>query len=791
MLLTHATTQRPAFSQQQADALAQQLYGIRASIKPLPSERDQGFYLQSDSGPGYVLKIANAGENQAVLDLQNKAMAHLAQHGIYCPRVYPTLTGEDMATVTTPNNSRHFVRLLSYLPGTPLVAIKPHKSELLQDLGRFLGHLNQALQDFRHPASHRDFHWDLKNAVTVIRRHGVHIQNPQRRALIEGFLTRFEDGTLPVLTSLRTSVIHNDANDHNLLVANAGSESEKISGIIDFGDMLHSYTVAELAVACAYAMLDKPDPLKTAAWIVSGYHQIYSLMDQELELLYPLIGMRLCLSVTLAAYQQKQTPDNPYLAVSEQAAWALLERLNSIHPQLAWRTFRQACKLPPCPQQQTKSPQEPNNDLPPEEILRLRRKHLGPSLSIAYRQPLKIIRGAGQYLYDHEGRAYLDAVNNVCHVGHCHPRVVRAAHDQMAVLNTNTRYLHDNVVRYAQRLCATLPEPLSICFFVCSGSEANELALRMARAHTGQYDVIVIDGAYHGNTSALIELSPYKFDGPGGSGAPSHIHKVIMPDGYRGPYKYSHPQAGEQYAEHVRQAIPQHGFAAFIAESLLGCGGQIVLPDAYLQAAYRHVRKAGGVCIADEVQVGFGRVGSHFWGFQTQGVVPDIVTLGKPMGNGHPLAAVITTPEIAASFDTGMEYFNTYGGNPVSCAVGLAVLDVIEDEGLQQHALQVGEHLKTGLRTLMDGHPLIGDVRGLGLFLGVELVLDRETLEPAPAQAAYVVERLKDHGILLSTDGPLHNVLKIKPPLVFSEADAERLVNSLDKILEEDFLQPQ
>jgi 4-aminobutyrate aminotransferase-like enzyme len=302
----------------------------------------------------------------------------------------------------------------------------------------------------------------------------------------------------------------------------------------------------------------------------------------------------------------------------------------------------------------------------------------------------------------------------------------------------------------------------------------------------------VLDAAYHGNTTALVEISPYKFDGPGGPGTPPYVHKVPMPDVYRGEYKGSDPEAGAKYARHVEETIRQEqqgkNIAAFIGESLLGCGGQIVLPDGYLKEVYRHVRGAGGVCIADEVQVGFGRVGTHFWGFETQGVVPDIVTMGKPIGNGHPLAAVVTTPEVAASFDNGMEYFNTFGGNPVSCAIGLAVLDVIADEGLQARALRVGEHLLAGLQGLMAKHPIIGDVRGLGLFVGVELVLDRGTLAPAAAQATYVVNRLRERGILMSTDGPLHNVLKIKPPLAFSEASADFLVATLDEILAEDFV---
>ncbi len=427
-----------------------------------------------------------------------------------------------------------------------------------------------------------------------------------------------------------------------------------------------------------------------------------------------------------------------------------------------------------------------------EQLRRARVEHIGRSLSISYQHPLKIVRGWMQYLYDENGRAYLDAVNNVSHVGHSHPRVVKAGQEQMAVLNTNTRYLHDYLVEYAERLCATLPDPLSVCFFVCSGSEANELALRLARAHTQRKDIIVVDAAYHGNTTTLVEISPYKFDGPGGTAAPTYVHKVPMPDVYRGRYRRNDPQAGKRYADYVEETIRQREqqqsqVGTFICESLLGCGGQIVLPDGYLKEAYRHVRDVGGICIADEVQVGFGRVGTHFWGFETQDVVPDIVTMGKPIGNGHPLAAVVTTPEIADSFNNGMEYFNTFGGNPVSCAIGMAVLDVIADEQLQANALGVGNHLMAGLRNLMQEHSLIGDVRGLGLFVGIELVLDRETLAPAPAQASYIANRMRERGILLSTDGPFHNVLKIKPPMVFTEANADFLVEMLDGILAEDF----
>jgi 4-aminobutyrate aminotransferase-like enzyme len=334
-------------------------------------------------------------------------------------------------------------------------------------------------------------------------------------------------------------------------------------------------------------------------------------------------------------------------------------------------------------------------------------------------------------------------------------------------------------------LTSKLPKELSVCYFVNSGSEANELALRLARTHTKQKDIIAIDGAYHGNTSELVNISSYKHDGPGGEGALPYVHVVRMPDTYRGEHKGS--DAGKKYAEDVLSATQKSkGVAAFIFEPLMGCGGQIIFPSNYLKEAFKHVRKAAGVCIADEVQVGFGRMGDKFWGFEIQGVVPDIVTLGKPIGNGHPIGAVVTTKEIAESFTTGMEFFSTTGGNTVSCVVGMAVLDEIENENLQKNAKKVGAYLLKRLKGLMKTYQVIGDVRGQGLFIGVEFVRNRETLEPAEEETKYVVERLRELGLLISLDGPFHNVLKIKPPLVFTTDNADSLVDALELVLQED-----
>tara|TARA_B110000014_G_C20114974_1_gene588553 strand:- start:236 stop:1531 length:1296 start_codon:yes stop_codon:yes gene_type:complete len=416
----------------------------------------------------------------------------------------------------------------------------------------------------------------------------------------------------------------------------------------------------------------------------------------------------------------------------------------------------------------------------------LRDKYLSPSLSLSYNQPLHLVRGNGQYLYDEAGREYLDAVNNIQHIGHCHPKVIEAATSQLKKLNTNTRYLDETVLNYAQSLTEKLPEGLDVCFFTNSGSESNDLALRIARHYTESVETIVLGGAYHGHAISLIEISPYKYNGTGGKGAPDHVYEVPMPDSFRG--KYRGPKSGEKYVDEISKILDQlrndqKQVSLFISEAIMGCGGQLILPPPFLKDAYQLVRESGGLNISDEVQIGFGRIGDHYWGFDSQGVVPDIVTMGKSMGNGHPLSAVVTTREIADRFNSGMEYFNSFGGNPVSSAIGHAVLNVIEEEKLQGNALKIGSLLSSMLTKLKQKHSLIGDVRGKGLFLGIELIRDQLSLEPASIEAGEIVNKMKEKGILMSTDGPDHNVIKIKPPMVFNEENAELLVNIFDEVL--------
>lgn len=421
-----------------------------------------------------------------------------------------------------------------------------------------------------------------------------------------------------------------------------------------------------------------------------------------------------------------------------------------------------------------------------QQLQQRRENLLGPSLSLSYKNKLHIVRGEGCWLYDNSGRAYLDCVNNISHVGHCHPHVVNALEQQARTLNTNTRYLHQNILDYAERLAATFPDPLCVVYFVNSGSEANELALRLARTYTARQEIISLDWGYHGNTGGLIDISPYKFARKGGNGAGTYTHIAELPDPYRGRLRGDTDDTARGYATSIDHCIAKTiekngaGPAAFIAESISGCGGQIVFPKNYLKYAFEKVRAAGGVCIADEVQTGFGRVGTAMWAFELQNATPDIVTLGKPIGNGHPMAAVITTKAIADSFNNGMEFFNSFGGNPVSCAVGMAVLDVIEDEKLLANAINMYQQLTTHLQDMQSRYSLIGDIRGHGLFLGIELVRNHQTLEPATEEASQIINYLRENGVLLSTDGPFDNVLKFKPPMVFAEPELSFFVEQLE-----------
>ncbi len=565
----------PKFSVRRAMDLAREIFGLEAvAASPLPSYVDQNFRLEHSSGRRFVLKIANAAIGRDHLDFENRAMEHVAATApaLAVQRVLSTLDGERIAPVDGTGGRRHHVRLLTYLAGQVWSQAPAPTAGRLRRLGGFVADVDRALASFSHPAMHRAQDWDVKR-LPVLRVYLGEIADPARRGIVTRVLDRFDRDVVPRLPWLPASVIHNDVNEQNVLVDAGGRE---IAGLIDFGDLVHTATASEVAVTMAYGMLGRGDPLAAGAHILSGYHRRRPLGEAELDVVFDLVLARLATSVTFCAHHSRLDPGNAYLRVSEAPAWRVLEQLIDLDRQAARRRFAEARGDAP------RARVAAGRDIP--EILDARARHVGPSLSISYRKPLKIVRGAGPYLFDDRGRAFLDAVNNVCHVGHCHPKVVAAAHAQNAVLNTNTRYLHDLLVEYAERLAATLPAPLEVCYFVNSGSEANDLALRLVRAATDRRAAVVVDGAYHGTTICAIELSPYKFSGPGGAGRPPHVYPAPVPCVYRGPYKQGDPDAGPKYAAEVeratcRAAVDGRPIAAFFVESMISCGGQVIPPS--------------------------------------------------------------------------------------------------------------------------------------------------------------------------------------------------------------------
>lgn len=664
------------------------------------------------------------------------------------------------------SENKKLYRLLSWLEGDFFSDV-PQTPGLFQSFGKFLAEMDATLQNYHdYVIEARQSEWDLQHFIQVVSEKMNCISNPSDRKLIDYFLLQYRENVLSELHKLRKSIIHGDANDHNVLVQNG-----EVSGIIDFGDMCYSQLINELAIGITYAVMEKENPVEWACHIISGYHKKLPLEQREIELLYWLVAARLCMSVCHSASEKLRQPENEYITISEKPAWELLQKWVQVNPVFARNQFLKAAEFS-VPTEKTEN-----------EIKSERLKSISSIFSVSYKRPIYMERAAFQYMFDKYGNSYLDAYNNIPHVGHSHPRVVEAGQKQMARLNTNTRYLYDELNRYTAHLLNYLPKPLSKVFLVNSGSAATDLAIRLARNFTGRKKITVLEHGYHGNTQTGIEISHYKFSGKGGSGASENVVCLPIPDSYRGEFRFEN--AGVSYAKQAIQQIQNEKEkpAAFIAEPIVGCGGQVPLAKGYLKEIYTKMRKLGGICISDEVQTGFGRLGHFFWGFEMHGVIPDIVILGKPMGNGHPMGAVVCTDEIAEAFNNGMEFFSSFGGNPVSCAIGDTVLNVLEEEQLQQNAKTVGDYYLQELTRLQQKHECIGDVRGSGLFIGFEFVKNRLTLEPDTELARKVKNQLREKFILVSTDGPFDNVIKSKPPLCFSKENVDEVIEQLNEIL--------
>jgi 4-aminobutyrate aminotransferase-like enzyme len=832
------------------------------------------------------------------------------------------------------------------------------------------------------------------------------IDDPDRHAKIRQILDAFQR-IKPDLAELPDQAIHNDVNDYNILVRGSLDQPPKISGLIDLGDMCAAPKVCDLAIAAAYAVLDHPDPEGVLEHLVQGFHSVCALTPGEIDMIWPLLQLRLAVSVVNSTIMAQEKPDDPYVLISQGPAWtflmsgpvdsnhishrlraacnvgvtdqapAIMQWLDDLRgnfepvlgralenlprnslsvadsllprnpfditdeeaaslggrpgkfflgyyaePRLIYtepafykglskasnrRTVHMGVDifapagthvhaplkaivadvqnrqdrldygglvvlrhepfqtggfytlyghLDPTsiatlvPGQTVNKGQafaklgdkehnggwaphlhfqlgltnhDPNwpgavdpdalgfwSSLYPNpapllnldddtltcqlpsrtKLLTQRKARFSQNLKLTYTEPVMFLRGWKTHLFDEWGRPYLDSYNNVPHVGHAHPRIQAVAADQLQRMNSNTRYLHPSQIAFAKKITSTMPENLNVCFFVNSGSEANELSLRLARAHSNGRAMITPDHGYHGNTTGCIDISAYKFNAKGGVGPSDWVHLIEVADDYRGRYRRGEKDIAQKYADLVDKALARiagqgEKLAGFIAETFPSVGGQIIPPTGYLPAVYEKIRTAGGVCIADEVQTGLGRLGDYFFGFQQQGAVPDIVVLGKPIGNGHPLGVVVTTRQIADSFAKGPEFFSTFGGSTLSCRTGLEVLNIVDDESLQENARHMGNRLLDGLRTLKQVYDIVGDVRGYGLFIGLDLVTDPVLKTPGTQLADYVKNRMREHRILMGSEGPQDNILKIRPPMTVEKADVDFILEVMDKVLAE------
>ncbi len=990
------------------DAL-KQYWGLAARLTRLDGEYDLNFLVEATNGQDYVLKVMRAGCEHALVDLQISALDHLADRapGLPFPKVIPDLSGQHLVQVPDEEGQSRLAWLLEALPGECYARSARKSDGLILKLGRVLGAADKALEQFEHPHLHRGaFKWDLMQADWIREKLTV-IEGPDRRALLSDIVSDY-DRVKAKLEALPKQAIHNDANDYNVLVEGEFGGVQTVSGLIDLGDMCAAPRVCDLAIAAAYVVLDHPKPEHALTALVQGYHGANRLSADEVDLIWPLLRMRLAVSVVNSTLSAADKPDDPYVTISQAPAWRFLEN-EAVNGGLMSARLRVACGLPVTdgaerihaylsdhrghfakmfaqdlkdapmgslsvenctwPQNPFHMPLEEaarvgeeygaglwlgyyneprliyaepgfrkgpwkasdrrtvhlavdvfapagtvlhapmsgrveavenraahldyggvvilhhetpegdafytlyghldpeicdrlkpgdpvaqgaafarlgdasqnggwathvhfqlalttdgmQNDWPgvgdpdemelwnavcpnpaallnlPDEkvcyhptdkqaILKGRHDHFGGNLSLTYDDPVMLVRGWRHHLFDEWGRPYLDAYNNVPHVGHAHPRIQAVAADQLKRMNSNTRYLHPAQTAFADKILSKLPDHLQVCFFVNSGTEANELALRLARAHTGAKGIVTPDHGYHGNTNAAVAISAYKFNKPGGVGQSDWVELVEVADDYRGSFKRDDPNRATKFADFVEPAIASlqdkgHGVAGFIAETFPSVGGQIIPPQGYLPAVYDKIRAAGGVCIADEVQTGLGRLGEYYFGFEHQGAQPDIVVMGKPIGNGHPLGVLVTTKDIAESFDNGIEFFSTFGGSTLSCRIGKEVLDIVDDEGLQENARVMGARLMDGLKQIERDFACVGDVRGMGLFLGVELV------NPDGSEGTeickYVKNRMRDHRILIGSEGPKDNILKIRPPLTIEAEDVDMILWALRNVLAE------
>jgi 4-aminobutyrate aminotransferase-like enzyme/Ser/Thr protein kinase RdoA (MazF antagonist) len=729
-------------------------WGIAGRWQAIRSERDQTWHIADDAGPGFVLKVSHRDEPHGIVAMQVEALAHIARvdPDLAVPHMVPTRDGALMATIAAPDGTAHWIRLLTFVPGTILEDIHREvadKPAMRRAVGGYVARLGLALRGFFHPQAGANRHaWDLGRVDQLAGALGD-VGDPALRAACARVLADCP-AIYAALARVRHQVIHQDGHQGNLLVDPAGSA--RVVGVIDFGDMLHGSLLADLVTA-ADCYLDDSDPVDVLCDVTQGYDAVNPLEEAEIDLVYDMACLRLANTVLVVQARGEGLGGGLKHG-------AMLRAMQAVGRDGVTRRLRRACGFA-----------VPADGGDPAALLAQREAHLGRIWHF-YDTPLHLTRGQGAWLRDSAGTRYLDAYNNVPQVGHSHPHVVRATARQAAALNTNTRYLCDVVAAYAERLLASLPPPLAerfdICAFVNSGSEANDVAAQIARTVTGRQAALVMDDAYHGITATTVDLSPLT------APVPDHVGLLDIPDRYRRP-----EADAAWYADRAAIGAP----AFWMVDTALCSNGVTTAPPGYFEAMAARVHAAGGLVIADEVQAGLGRLG-QFWGCAAQGLDSvDVITMGKPVGNGHPLGVVLTRRDIWQEFYAASEVFSTFGGNTVSCAAGMAVLDVIEREGLIAQGNRVGDRLRARLRDL--DAPLIGDVRGKGMLTGLEFVTDRATRDPAREATRRIVAAMKDRGVLVGASGKARNALKLRPSFAWGDVEVDIFVDCLAHVLED------
>lgn len=751
----------PSFSASEAEQLAKDLFGLEGGATELASERDQNFLIRSDSGPLGVLKVFNPAESADVVDMENAAALHAKRVDPGLPVALPFETGPGegieryRASAIGPAGDRHWVRMAEFVPGEASFDPSRLGHDELWAFGGIVARLGRALRSFFHPAAGRTLLWDVQRHA-LLRPLAADAPDPGRRALLLRTLDRLDERLTPRWPHLRSQFIHGDLSADNTTIDERG----RVSGIIDFGDATHTALACDISSAWASLVWDRrgAELEVAAAALVDGYQEVTPLEQVELDALGDLFAARAAAAAAISARRVAQHPDNAYIASFDEHAWPLLELYDELGPDEMSRRFgapdyTDATRI--------------------DGLLERRQDALGSALlAPTYRRPLHLVRARGVWMSDPEGRRYLDAYNNVPVLGHSHPRVVEAIARQSRRLNTNMRYLHEAAIELAERLVASMPDGsgLDTVTLLNSGSEANDLAWRLATACTGASGALVSEFAYHGISAAIADLSPETWR----ESRPDHVETFAPPSG-AGP---GIDEAIDRLAE--RDISPA---ATFVDGAFTSDG--VHRPDpGWLEGLVRATHDAGGLYVADEVQAGHGRTGEHLWSFAASGIEPDIVTLGKPMGNGYPVAALITRSELADRFAAGAELFSTFGGNPPAAVAALTVLDVIEDEGLIERARLVGATLREAIAGVADGRAAIGSIRGWGMTNGVEVVTPDEG-RPDPELADRVANGMRERGVLVGTTGAHGTALKIRPPLAFGPEHVELLAAALQGALAE------